>query len=49
MALHARQIAIAAGAQTDEVDTVSAALVAGREIRVDRARDILAQIRAPKS
>ena len=28
MALHARQVAIAAGAQTDEVDAVSAALVA---------------------
>jgi hydroxymethylglutaryl-CoA reductase len=49
MALHARQIAIAAGAQTNEVDAVSAALVAGRQIRVDRAKEILAQLRSPKS
>ncbi len=49
MALHARQIAIAAGAQTSEVDAVSAALVAERQIRVDRAKEILVQIRQEKS
>ena len=46
MALHARQIATAAGARTDEVDTVSAVLVAERQIRVDRAREVLAQLRS---
>jgi hydroxymethylglutaryl-CoA reductase len=49
MALHARQIAIAAGAETSEVDAVSAVLVAERQIRVDRAKEILAKIREEKS
>jgi hydroxymethylglutaryl-CoA reductase len=48
MALHARQIAIAAGAQPDEVDAVSSALVAERQIRADRAQEILAKFRASK-
>jgi hydroxymethylglutaryl-CoA reductase len=48
MALHARQIAIAAGAQANEVDAVSNALVAVREIRMDRAKEILTQLRAQK-
>ncbi len=37
MALHARQVAIAAGAAGDEVDRVAAALVAERHVRADRA------------
>jgi hydroxymethylglutaryl-CoA reductase len=41
MALHARQIAIAAGAPTGEVDRIAAALVAERNIRVERARELL--------
>jgi len=45
MALHARQIAIAAGARPDEVDPIAAALVAERQIRTDRARELLAQLR----
>ena len=49
MALHARQVAIAAGATADEVDAVSAALVAERQIRVDRAQGILAKFAAEKS
>jgi hydroxymethylglutaryl-CoA reductase len=52
MALHARQIAIAAGAQPDEVDRVAARLVAEKQVRAERARDILANLRgnpAPKS
>ena len=48
MALHARQIAIAAGAHPDEVDPVAAALVAERQIRTDRAQELLAQMRAGK-
>ena len=46
MALHARQIAIAAGARPDEVDPLAAALVAERQIRADRAQVLLAQLRA---
>jgi len=46
MALHARQIAIAAGARPDEVDQLAAALVAERQIRTDRAQELLAGMRA---
>ncbi len=45
MALHARQIAIAAGARPDEVDRLAAALVAERQIRTDRAQELLARLR----
>ena len=46
MALHARQIAIVAGAQGEEVDRLAAAMVAARQIRVERARELLAELRA---
>jgi hydroxymethylglutaryl-CoA reductase len=46
MALHARQVAIAAGAKPAEVDRLAAALVAERVIRADRAAELLAHIRA---
>jgi hydroxymethylglutaryl-CoA reductase len=49
MALHARQIAIAAGASTSEVDAVTAVLVAERQVRVDRAKEVLTKIRAENS
>ncbi len=51
MALHARQVAIAAGATTDEVDRIASAMVAERVVRADRARELIAQLRdnAPKS
>jgi hydroxymethylglutaryl-CoA reductase len=42
MALHARQMAIAAGAIGAEVERIAAALVASGEIRVERARALLA-------
>jgi hydroxymethylglutaryl-CoA reductase len=45
MALHARQVAIAAGATEDEIDAVSAAMVAERVVRSDRAQDLLARLR----
>lgn len=41
MALHARQVAIAAGAQGDVVDRIAAQLVAEGQIRVERARELL--------
>jgi len=44
MALHARQIAIAAGASGDQVAEVAARLVRERAIRLDRAQEILAEM-----
>lgn len=43
MALHARQVAIAAGAQGAVVDWLAALLVEEGQIRVERARELLAQ------
>jgi hydroxymethylglutaryl-CoA reductase len=43
MSLHARQVAIAAGATGDEVERVAAQLVQERTIRLDRAQEILSQ------
>jgi len=45
MALHARQVAIAAGASGDEVDRVAAAMVQERAVRGDRASQLLAELR----
>ncbi|MBE9472516.1 MAG: 3-hydroxy-3-methylglutaryl-CoA reductase, partial [Chloroflexi bacterium] len=45
MRLHARQVAIAAGATGDEVAQVVERLVAEGHIRPDRAGAILAQLR----
>jgi hydroxymethylglutaryl-CoA reductase len=41
MGLHARQVAVAAGAQGDQVSRVADRMVAERNIRVDRAEEIL--------
>ncbi len=46
MALHARQIAIAAGARGDQVPAIAARLVMERTIRLDRAQEILAEMQA---
>jgi hydroxymethylglutaryl-CoA reductase len=43
MSLHARQVAIAAGATGTEIDRVANQLVRERAIRLDRAQEILAQ------
>jgi hydroxymethylglutaryl-CoA reductase len=45
MALHARQVAIAAGATGDEIDALAAAMVAVRVVRSDRAQELLARLR----
>ncbi|MBP0439949.1 hydroxymethylglutaryl-CoA reductase, degradative [Tianweitania sediminis] len=45
MALHARNIAIVAGAQGEEIGTIAAELAATHDVRVDRAREILARLR----
>jgi hydroxymethylglutaryl-CoA reductase len=49
MGLHARNIAATAGARVDEVDRVVERLVAEHAIRIDRAKEILEEIRAPTS
>jgi hydroxymethylglutaryl-CoA reductase len=41
MALHARQVAMAAGASSDQVAAVAARLVAEGKVRLDRARQIV--------
>lgn len=43
MALHARQVAIAAGATESQVDRLAAQLVNERTVRIDRAKEILAE------
>ncbi|MBW8637547.1 hydroxymethylglutaryl-CoA reductase, degradative [Hoeflea sp. WL0058] len=44
MALHARNIAIVAGASGTQIDEVAARLAADHDVRVDRAREILAEL-----
>jgi hydroxymethylglutaryl-CoA reductase len=45
MALHARQVAIAAGATGDLIERVAAQLVAERSVRLDKAQEFVAQIK----
>jgi hydroxymethylglutaryl-CoA reductase len=45
MGLHARNIAATAGARPDEVDAVVSRLVAEHAIRIDRAKEILEELR----
>jgi hydroxymethylglutaryl-CoA reductase len=44
MALHARQVAIAAGAEGDQIPWLAEKLVAEKAVRVDRAREVLESI-----
>lgn len=46
MTLHARTVAASAGATVDEIGSVAARIVADRRIRVEHARDVLAELRA---
>jgi len=41
MSLHARQVAIAAGAQGDQITRLAQQLVAEKSVRIDRAKEIL--------
>jgi len=41
MSLHARQVAIAAGATGDQIEKVAAQMVAEKTVRIDRAEEIL--------
>ncbi|KAB2704805.1 hydroxymethylglutaryl-CoA reductase, degradative [Brucella intermedia] len=45
MALHARNIAIVAGATGEEVDKIATALAANHDVRVDRAKELLESMR----
>jgi hydroxymethylglutaryl-CoA reductase len=42
MSLHARQVAIAAGAQGEQIGKLAQALVQEKMVRIDRAKEILA-------
>lgn len=43
MTLHARQVALSAGATAEQVDRIAAQLVAEENIRVERARELISQ------
>ena len=45
MSLHARQVAIAAGAQGEQIERLAAQLVAEKVVRIDRAEQLLAQMK----
>jgi hydroxymethylglutaryl-CoA reductase len=45
MGLHARQVAITAGAESDEIPRLAAQLAEEKNVRVDRAQEILAEWR----
>jgi hydroxymethylglutaryl-CoA reductase len=45
MSLHARNIAVTAGAAPDEIDAVVARIVAEKAIRTERAQEVLAELR----
>jgi hydroxymethylglutaryl-CoA reductase len=45
MSLHARQVAIAAGAQGEQIDRLAQQLVQENTVRIDRAQEILEQWR----
>ncbi|PRA52368.1 hydroxymethylglutaryl-CoA reductase, degradative [Brucella pituitosa] len=49
MALHARNIAIVAGAVGDEIEHVAATLAANHDVRVDRAKELLDAMRMQKA
>jgi hydroxymethylglutaryl-CoA reductase len=46
MSLHARQVAIAAGATGDQIEKVAAQLVAEKTVRIDKAEDILKDLKS---
>jgi hydroxymethylglutaryl-CoA reductase len=44
MSLHARNIAITAGAKVEQIDVVAELMVKERRVRVDRAKEILEEL-----
>ena len=49
MSLHARQVAIAAGAAGEVIDRVAERMVAEKVVRIDRAQEIMQEISAARS
>jgi hydroxymethylglutaryl-CoA reductase len=49
MSLHARNIAASVGAAGEEVDRVVEVLVKERKVRMDRAKEVLTELRAKKT
>ena len=47
MTLHARQVAIAAGATGDMIEKVAARMVMEKVVRIDRAEEILKEMQKP--
>jgi len=45
MSLHARQVAVAAGAEGDAIEKLAAQLVAEKAVRIDRAKEILLELK----
>jgi hydroxymethylglutaryl-CoA reductase len=45
MSLHARQVAIAAGAAGEQVEKLAAQMVAEKTVRIDRAEEILKELK----
>lgn len=48
MTLHARQVAIAAGATGEQIERVAEQMVAEKTVRIDRAQQIIKDLGAPK-
>ena len=46
MSLHARQVAIAAGASGEQIEKVAAQLVAEKTVRIDKAEEILKNLKS---
>src|SRR2546422_249960 len=49
MSLHARNIAAMAGAEGDMIDAVAAAMVDEKKVRLDRAKELIAEMASSKS
>jgi len=49
MSLHARNIAVMAGAEGEMIDAVAAAMVDEKKVRLDRAKEIIAEMASSKS
>jgi hydroxymethylglutaryl-CoA reductase len=49
MSLHARNIAAMAGAEGDVIDAVAAAMVDEKKVRLDRAKELVAEMASSKS
>ena len=49
MSLHARNIAAMAGAEGDMIDEVAATMVEEKKVRLDRAKELVIEMRSSKS